>query len=115
MLKNKFQLNEDKCLQQAKYYIQKNLSKNLRLFDISKNCGLSSSQLQRKFKMHYNMNFYEYITTLRMQEAALLLKKTQYPIQIVALMAGYQNQFGFSHQFRETWNKSPKEFKNSCS
>lgn len=64
-------------------------------------------------KKYKNQTFREYVQTLRMERAALLLCETDLPIKQIALHVGYENTSFFYNLFAKHYGKSPQEYKQS--
>ncbi|MBI9017067.1 MAG: helix-turn-helix domain-containing protein [Phycisphaerae bacterium] len=62
---------------------------------------------------HLNISPMKMVNQLRMERAMELLHGTDYRIQEIALLVGYQNNFAFSTAFKRWTGKSPRAFRNN--
>lgn len=86
---------------------------NNEAFDIemlTKEIGISRSQLHRKLNALTNYSTSEYIRVYRLGEAVKLLKTGQYNIDEVGHMVGFNTHSYFSRCFKQHFNQSPKQY-----
>jgi two-component system response regulator YesN len=102
---------EGKKIERIKNFIQRNITKNARLQDISENINLSPKYISRFFKTHTGSNLSNYKINLRIERAKVLLKETEYTIANISNMIGYQNQESFIRQFKKRVGKTPTEYR----
>ncbi len=70
--------------------------------------------LSQAINEHLKMNFYEYINSLRIEEAkTLLVSDKQYTIIEVAYQVGYNNKVSFNKAFKSISGQTPTEFRAS--
>ena len=74
---------------------------------------LSQPTVYRMFKTFFNMTPREYITSRRMERAAKLLRQTELRIQQISERLQFKNPFYFSKCFKEHFNVSPRQWRNS--
>lgn len=103
---------EDAFLLKLNSIIFKNLSNsNFGAEELSKEIGLSSSQLFRKIKAVTNLSVSIYIRNIRLEEAKkLLLNDSNINITEVAYDTGFSTINYFSKCFKDYTGKSPKEY-----
>ncbi len=92
------------------------LDNNLKNSDIdlewtSEQVHFSSSYVRQIFKQHAGEGFGEYLIRKRMEQAGILLQKTNLRIQEVAEECGYDNQRYFASSFKKFYGCTPTEFK----
>lgn len=75
--------------------------------------GLSRATLARRFKEVTRMGPMEYLTQIRMQRAARLLKKTDHTVEQISLEVGYESPFSFSRSFKKIFGTAPREFRRA--
>lgn len=112
LLMQHFLSNDDPAVFKARNWIDLHFADPLNLKIIAKNCHLSCSQLQRRFKRIMGQSMGEYWRSKRLQQAQLLLKNTGISIETVALSVGYENVAAFSRSFSRQFQISPSEFRN---
>lgn len=72
--------------------------------------GLSRVHLHRKMKELTNQSASDYIKTVRLKQAAVLLKSKKLTIAEVGYALGYNDQSHFSAKFKEFYGMTPKEY-----
>jgi DNA-binding response OmpR family regulator len=72
--------------------------------------GLSRSQLHRKLKAIINQSATEFIKTLRLRRAALLISQNQNNISQIAYEVGFSNLSYFAKSFKEVYSLTPSEY-----
>lgn len=76
--------------------------------------GISNKQIYRKLKTLTGHTVVDYIRTIRLQKAAWLLSQQKFTVSEVMYMVGFTNASYFSKCFLEMYNKTPKQYANSC-
>lgn len=75
--------------------------------------GLSPAYFSKLFRDETGMTFTNYLTKLRMQEAARLIQKTSMRINEIAERMGYANLAYFSTVFRKYYETNPFEYRKN--
>ncbi|MBE7041368.1 MAG: helix-turn-helix transcriptional regulator [Ruminococcaceae bacterium] len=101
------------CVSKAISYIHSHLSIGLSVSEIVKHSYVSKTTLEKYFKRELGVSVHEYLYNSVMFEASQMLLKTDLPIGIISEQFGFCDQFYFSNRFKETFGKSPKDFRNS--
>lgn len=94
-------------------YIEHNYQKNIKVQNIAHYIGINRSYLTNCFKSVLNMSPQEYILNYRMNQAGLLLKNTNLPINEIANQVGYDDALNFSKAFKKVYGINPTSFRNS--
>jgi AraC-like DNA-binding protein len=102
-------------LQCAKAYIEENLAEDLKVGEVAKRAGVSTTQLQRVFRETLGMTYSTYLTTMRIQKAKELLAGTDRPITDIAFDVGYNDSTYFSTAFRKHEGLSPRQYRKQGS
>ena len=106
--------NEDgDALTRILIYCSENFKKDIHIESLAKSIGFSQKYCSNVISSRLNQNFREYINTLRMFEAAKLLKSTEHSITYIALEVGYKNQSTFNRVFLERYGISPSEYRQT--
>ena len=92
-------------------YIQKNYKNDISLLTIASSFSMSKGHFCRFFKEMTGMTFIEYVNYYRINESCELLKKTDFPIRIVAEMTGYRNVSYFNRTFQKYIHMNPQEYR----
>ena len=83
---------------------------NLMIKDICEELGMSASKLYRKLKEITDLSPNEFIRTMRLKKATVLLKSKQYNVSEVAVMVGFNDPLYFSRCFKKQFGISPSQF-----
>jgi AraC-like DNA-binding protein len=91
--------------------INENIADNeLNVDFLARNIGMSRVHMYRKIKELTNQSAYDFIKTIRMQQASEILSKQKVNISEVAYALGYSNLSHFSNSFKDYYGLSPKEY-----
>ena len=85
-----------------------NINFDIELF--AENLNMSRAQLYRKIKALTNQTVHDFITTIRLNKAALLLIKGELSISEVAYEVGYTQPNNFSRSFSKQFGQTPSEY-----
>ena len=94
-------------------YINNHLNEEMdlkRLADIS---NFSAFHFHRIFKAFQHETLAAYITRVRVETAARLLRYTELPVEIIAYNVGYEVPSSLSKAFKQFYNISPIEYRNN--
>lgn len=80
--------------------------------ELARAAGMSSTRYQLAFKKYYGTTPYEYLKDLRLNQALMLLKDSDYSIGIIAARVGYRNSGHFAKLFKENYGLGPREYRN---
>lgn len=94
----------------AKLYIRDNLSERLQLKDVADHLHLSTRHLSRLFKNELGQSFNHYVRKEKIRQAAILLMETDYPIQKVAELTGFDTVHYFTTVFKKEIGVTPGKF-----
>jgi two-component system, response regulator YesN len=96
--------------EQAKGFIINDLDKDFSSAQLAKALAMSVRQMQRMFKEKLDTTPNAFITAVKMEEAAKLLKSSQKNIAEVAYAVGFADPAYFAKVFRKYFNQSPKDY-----
>lgn len=96
-------------------YIHKNYRRKLSLDQLAKEMGYNSSYLSQLFKANLGINFYDYLTRIRLREATRQLSQTDERILDIALENGFADLKSFNTAFHKTFRKTPAEYRSQLS
>lgn len=91
-------------------FIDDNYMKELTLEELADQIDVSKQYLCRMFQENIKMRPFQYITKKRMQIAKMLLMKSSYSINDIAMKVGYQDCSYFCRLFKEYEHMTPKSF-----
>lgn len=97
-------------------YIDANYQETITIDSIAKKFAYSKTRLYTIFKEVLLMSVSDYIVQVRTTQAKSLLINTDYSVEIISQMVGYQTTSSFSRSFKESIGISPLQFrKKFCS
>jgi two-component system, response regulator YesN len=105
------QQGTDSVIKQAKAYIAENFRKDINMALVANLVSLNYSYFSTLFKEKTGLNFVEYVTKIRMEEAKKLLTDPALKIYDITTMVGYDHPKHFTRVFKSTFGISPKEFR----
>lgn len=74
--------------------------------------GLNGKQIYRKLKLLTGTTAVDYIKSVRLKKAAMLLMQKRFTVAEVMYMVGFSNSSYFAKCFTEKYGKSPKAYMN---
>lgn len=92
-------------------YVEENYRERISLADLSQLCQYNASYLSTYFKQHVGINFYDYLTRVRLREATWELCSTDNSVPEVAENHGFADTKAFNASFRKAFGMSPKEYR----
>jgi AraC-like DNA-binding protein/ligand-binding sensor protein len=105
-------VEDGSAVEQAIKFIGKRLDEPLNLSRVADEVHLSPTYFARLFKKEMGLTFHDYLTQLRIREAARLLKDTSLPISEISIRVGYKDPNYFSQVFRRVMKTTPTDFRN---
>ncbi|HLK14962.1 MAG TPA: AraC family transcriptional regulator [Fimbriimonadaceae bacterium] len=99
---------EDPIVGRVEQIIKADLGRAITAESLAKEVGVSSAQLTRVVREHFGQAPAEYIRTLRMQQACILLINTDRPVKEIAARLGYSDLQRFNKAVREVFGCSPR-------
>lgn len=96
-------------------YLRQHLDEPVNVATLAASCYLSAPQFRRLFRAALNTTPTEYSRRLRMEEAALLLRRTDDTIDVVAARVGYSDPSFFAHTFKAAMGASPGKYRMTAS
>jgi AraC-like DNA-binding protein len=100
---------EKNFVKKARDFILGQLDNDITPADLATELGVSLRQLQRVFKEELGITPNVFITTLKMEEAVIMLQTKNKNISEVAYALGYSDPSYFTKVFRKYFGKTPKE------
>lgn len=77
---------------------------------LSEKSGYSLKQIYRRIKSLTGQTAVDYIRSVRLKKAAMLLSRKTFTVAEVMYMVGFSNHSYFAKRFQEMYGKSPKQF-----
>lgn len=96
-------------------YINSNFQKDITLTSIAEEFGYHPSYLSRYFKATFRLGLNQYLTTVRLKNALLLMnqKNPRHNLTYCALESGFHSLRTFHRTFLNEFGMSPKEYLKS--
>jgi AraC family transcriptional regulator len=94
-------------------YLHAHLADDVSLEDLSVAARLSKHHLLRRFKASTGDTPHQFLTRLRMQRAAVLLRTTSRPVGLIAADCGYRNVSRFGSAFRRHHGTTPGRYRSN--
>ena len=101
-------------LRRVEEYVRENLTKPICLADLSEIAGLSKRHFLRAFQESLGATPYNYVLSLRIEEAKRRLSETEDSIVDVALATGFSHAQHFSTSFKKATGIAPSSFRQRC-
>ncbi|MEG0767981.1 MAG: helix-turn-helix transcriptional regulator, partial [Clostridia bacterium] len=76
-------------------------------------CHFNSSYFSSLFKQHTGIGYLDYLTTIRIDQAACLLRQSNMPIHRLSARVGYPNTAYFIKLFRAKYGLTPVEYRKA--
>lgn len=96
-----------------KHHIELNYGEDLSLQTVSQLFSIDKFQLSRMFKQEININYWAYVTQIRMKKASEMLSGTNMKNSSIAAATGFVDESHFSKAFKKYYHISPKEYRLS--
>lgn len=108
-VKNETQRDLCRRVLRGKEFIDSNYSETLTIESIAHTAGMSEYHFFRLFKQVIGLTPYQYILSVRLKHAALLLK-ADYSVSDAAISTGFADIYSFSKAFKKHFNVSPSMY-----
>ncbi|UIP30128.1 GlxA family transcriptional regulator [Photobacterium sp. TLY01] len=102
----------DESIALAQDWLKRNLSRPITAKDVAEQCGLPLRTFQRRFKTQVGQTPHEYLQSLRMEAAQILLRDFGLSLQDVAEQVGYRDAHHFSTRFQQQFTLSPSQYRH---
>ncbi len=103
--------DNEKFIEQVRYYIHDNISRSITLSELNKHFGLSKDYINRLFKKEKGVTIGQYITELRIGNAIERLITTNHSIKTIAIKTGFVDLNYFCYIFKKHTGKTPGEYR----
>lgn len=103
--------NGDDAIHKAIQYIYENFNNTINLESVATHVHLNPQYFSRYFKNNTGINFIDYISSIRLEEAKRLLATTNKSISSISLIVGYIDPTYFSKVFMKHEGISPLKYR----
>lgn len=107
--------DDNSIIRAAKEFIHNNLHRNIKAKDVAAQVNLSESYFATYFKDKTGINFRDYLLSVRINQAKILLRSKEINISEIAYEIGYQDYRSFSRAFKKETGLSPSQYANKLS
>lgn len=101
----------EETVARIKQHVDRHYGEELSLQHVAERFALDKYQLSRLFKQQYGINYWQYVTTVRLDKAAELLVGTNLKNSAIAEMTGFVDESHLSKTFKKHFTLSPKEYR----
>lgn len=108
VLKNEYLDHE---MDTAASYFNENYNRDINIEEYATSRGMSVSWFIRNFKKFTGTTPMQFITSIRITNAQMLLETTNYAVNEIAHIVGYDNPLYFSRLFHKQKGCSPSEYR----
>lgn len=98
------------AVKRVQNFIADNLERRLTLYEIAKHAGYSPWHISNLFKEYTGKTIFEYLRSIRLSKAALVLRDTDAKVVDVALEFIFETHEGFTRAFSKEFGISPKKY-----
>lgn len=102
-----------KEMEAAVHYFNEHFTQEISIEAYAKGLHMSVSWFIRSFRHYMGMPPLQYITSIRISKAKELLKNTDYSIQEISGLVGYDNPLYFSRIFRKQTGSAPSAYRSA--
>ncbi|WP_405107376.1 helix-turn-helix domain-containing protein [Paenibacillus sp. FSL K6-1217] len=95
-------------------YIEQNYPSDLSLQEVAGKFQVSREYVSRRFKQEYGINFSDYIVSVRIEKAKLLMQNPGLKLAQISEMVGFHDVKYFSKVFKKQTGHSPKDYRGQA-
>ncbi|SHK43566.1 helix-turn-helix transcriptional regulator [Chryseobacterium polytrichastri] len=103
-------IDDIKAIYVIKLHLQSHLDEPPNIATLAKQSNMSEPKLRKLFKQTFGKGVFDYYQTVRMQEAAKLLKEQRMTVSEVGYQLGFTNLSHFSRVFEQHIGMKPKKY-----
>ena len=100
-------------VQRLLIYCNEHFNEDISVSSAATECFISESYVSKIFAKKFKRSFRAYINDLRINEAKVLLKKSDLKINEIMYTCGFKNQSSFNRVFMDSCGVSPREYRKS--
>lgn len=99
------------AMENAVRYFDSHYSENINIDQFAASKAMSTSWFIRSFREYCRTTPKQYLTNLRITNAQILLRQTDFPISEISSIVGFDNALYFSRVFHKQTGMSPSEYR----
>lgn len=96
----------------AMSFLNENYNKNISINKLSEECGFSSSYLHKLFKDYTGISPYNYLLSVRINNAKNLLLNKELSVKFISYTVGFKSVNHFINHFKKITGSTPNSFRN---
>ena len=100
-------------VEQIHRYIERSYHENITLTALAEQYHMDASYLSRIFSQKYGETIIAFLTRIRMEKAAELMKDQDKKLETISFLVGYDDYNYFSRVFRKKMGCSPRDYRNN--
>ena len=100
-------------IEYARRYFNEHYNDQINIEEYAQSRGMSVSWFLRNFKQILKKSPMQYLLSIRINNAAVLLETTDYNINEISTIVGYDNPLYFSRLFRKQKGLSPSDYRKA--
>ena len=105
------EIQSSNLIQSIKKYVDENFSdQELSLSSICVHYNYNPKYISTLFKKYFKVGINEYVNTIRIQEACILMNDKMTSVKDIAARCGFRDQYYFSRVFKNRVGISPSQF-----
>ncbi|MBQ9632323.1 MAG: AraC family transcriptional regulator [Lachnospiraceae bacterium] len=98
--------------ERIKYHLDLKYAENIRIRELAGHFGIHPNYLSQIFSEAFGISPKQYLTSLKLKKAALLLATTDMPVSAIANSLGFEDPLAFSKVFKKAYGVSPTQYKS---
>lgn len=100
-------------IERAKAYITEHFTNDISLTEIADHCHVSPFHFSRIFKTFTSTAPHQFLLSVRLKQAELLLRNTTMPVMDIAFASGFNSIEHFTAAFSNRYQMPPAQFRHS--
>lgn len=113
LIHSKLKRNHLRTIERAKQFITEQFTNDISLMDIANYCHVSPFHFSRIFKLFTSYSPHQFLLSVRLKNAELLLRNTSLPVADIAFSSGFNSIHYFTTAFRQKYHCPPSKFDGS--
>lgn len=101
-------------MEAIKAYIDAQYREHISLQSIAERFFIHPNYFSKRFKEKFGISFIDYLTGIRMKQAAFLLLNSELKVHQIAERVGCEDAAYFSSVFRKTYGVTPKQYRDTA-
>jgi len=100
-------------IEKVVYYIDKNMSENIKIENLAEEFGISKFNFNKRFKSSTNVTPHQFIIKKKLDRSKNLLKENSLSLSDITYMLNFSDQSHFSNSFKKMYEMTPREFRKT--